>query len=129
MGLKVLRDKIITLRVRSELFAASPVAHGLTGTCHVTPSGTRDLATLCETSHADTILSRVFFMKTVFTARRLFTPIQEVDNALLVTADGRISEIASSSEKDVPSNSRVVEFGDAILIPGFFDIHMHGGAG
>src|SRR3954469_12169144 len=68
-------------------------------------------------------------MKTVFTARRLFTPIQEVDNALLVTADGRISEIASSSEKDVPSNSRVVEFGDAILIPGFFDIHMHGGAG
>ena len=68
-------------------------------------------------------------MKTVFTARRLFTPIQEVDNAFLVTADGRISEIASRSEKDVPSNSRVVDFGDAILTPGFFDIHMHGGAG
>jgi N-acetylglucosamine-6-phosphate deacetylase len=68
-------------------------------------------------------------MKTVFTVRRLFTPIEEVDNAFLVTADGRISEIASRSEKDVPSNSRVVDFGDAILIPGFFDIHMHGGAG
>ena len=68
-------------------------------------------------------------MKTVFTARRLFTPIEEVDSAFLVTADGRISEIASRSEKEVPSNSRVVDFGDAILTPGFFDIHMHGGAG
>ena len=68
-------------------------------------------------------------MNTVFTARRLFTPIQEVDNAFLVTANGRISEIASRSEKEVPSNSRVVDFGDAILTPGFFDIHMHGGAG
>jgi N-acetylglucosamine-6-phosphate deacetylase len=68
-------------------------------------------------------------MRTVFTARRLFTPIEEVDNAFLVTADGRISEIASRSEKDVPPNSRVVDFGDAILTPGFFDIHMHGGAG
>lgn len=30
---------------------------------------------------------------------------------------------------DVPSNASLVDFGDAILAPGFLDIHMHGGAG
>jgi N-acetylglucosamine-6-phosphate deacetylase len=68
-------------------------------------------------------------MKTAFTASRLYTPVEEIQNPLLVVEDGRISEISSRSAKDVPGNASLVDFGDAALAPGFVDIHMHGGAG
>ena len=68
-------------------------------------------------------------MKTIFTARRLFTPVEEMSDPLLVIEDGRIVEVSSRLHTQVPGNASVVDFGDAILAPGFFDIHMHGGAG
>ncbi len=64
-----------------------------------------------------------------FTARRLFTPVNEISDPLLVVEDGHIAEISSLSEKSVALNARIVDFGDAVLAPGFLDIHMHGGAG
>jgi N-acetylglucosamine-6-phosphate deacetylase len=67
-------------------------------------------------------------MRTVFTASRLFTPVEEIQNPLLTVEDGRIAEISSRAEKTA-SNVPMVDFGDAILAPGFFDIHIHGGAG
>ncbi|HTW56875.1 MAG TPA: N-acetylglucosamine-6-phosphate deacetylase [Terriglobales bacterium] len=68
-------------------------------------------------------------MKTVFTASRLFTPIDEIQDPLLTVEDGRIAEIASRTGKAASLNAPVVDFGDAVLAPGFFDIHIHGGAG
>src|SRR3984957_19368947 len=68
-------------------------------------------------------------MKTAFPASRLYTPVEEIQNPLLVVEDGRISEISSRSAKDVPGNTSLVDFGDAALAPCFFHIHMHGGAG
>jgi len=75
------------------------------------------------------IVSRRIIMKNVFTAHRLFTPLEEIAEPVVVVADGRIVEIFSRAQKDVPSGTPVVDFGDAILSPGFFDIHLHGGAG
>lgn len=68
-------------------------------------------------------------MKIAFTARRLFTPLEEIADPLLVVEDGQILEVSSLSAKAVATNTRVVNFGDAVIAPGFFDIHMHGGAG
>jgi len=68
-------------------------------------------------------------MKTAFTARRLYTPTDEIQNALLLVEDGRITEVSSRSAKEVPAKTSLVDFGDATLAPGFFDIHIHGGAG
>lgn len=68
-------------------------------------------------------------MKTVFTASRLYTPIEEILNPLLLVEDGRITEVSSPSTTEVPGNASLVDFGDAVLAPGFFDIHIHGGAG
>jgi N-acetylglucosamine-6-phosphate deacetylase len=68
-------------------------------------------------------------MRTAFTARRLYTPLEEIQSPLLVVEDGRISEISSLSTKSVPGNASLVDFGDAVLAPGFVDIHIHGGAG
>lgn len=68
-------------------------------------------------------------MKTVFTATRLYTPVEEIQNPLLVVEDGLISEVSSRSTKEVPANAALVDFGDVVLAPGFVDIHIHGGAG
>ncbi len=68
-------------------------------------------------------------MKSAFTARRLYTPIEEIQNPLLVVEDGLISEVSSRSMKEVPGNTSLIDFGDTVLAPGFVDIHMHGGAG
>src|SRR5579864_5967199 len=68
-------------------------------------------------------------MKTVFTAKRLYTPLEEIPLPLLFAEDGRITQISSRSAQPVPPNSSLVDFGDAAIAPGFFDIHIHGGAG
>jgi N-acetylglucosamine-6-phosphate deacetylase len=68
-------------------------------------------------------------MKTVFTARRLHTPVEEIQNPLLFAEDGLISEVSSRSTTEVPANASLVDFGDVVLAPGFVDIHIHGGAG
>jgi len=68
-------------------------------------------------------------MRIALTARRLYTPIDEIESPLVVVEDGRIVEISSLAGKTAARNMRIVDFGDAILAPGFFDIHIHGGAG
>jgi N-acetylglucosamine-6-phosphate deacetylase len=68
-------------------------------------------------------------MRTALTARRLYTPLDEIEHPLVVVEDGRIAEISSLAGKKAALNLRLVDFGDAILVPGFFDIHIHGGAG
>jgi N-acetylglucosamine-6-phosphate deacetylase len=68
-------------------------------------------------------------MKTACTASCLFTPVEEIQNPLLIVEDGRIVELSSRSTTEVPGGTSLVDFGDAVLVPGFLDIHIHGGAG
>ncbi len=68
-------------------------------------------------------------MKTAFTARRLYTPTEEVSNPLLVVEDGNVVTISSRSATTAPTDAALVDFGDATIAPGFLDIHIHGGAG
>jgi len=69
----------------------------------------------------------------VLCAHRLFTPRKEILNPLLFIEDGGISAVSSRAEQEIPKNATVIDFTrdlpDAILAPGFVDIHMHGGAG
>jgi N-acetylglucosamine-6-phosphate deacetylase len=68
-------------------------------------------------------------MKTAFTANRLYTPAEEIQNPVLVVEDGRISDVYSRATKEAPGNVSLVDFGDTVLAPGFVDVHIHGGAG
>ncbi len=63
------------------------------------------------------------------TATSLFTPLEKIEQPLLLVADGLIAEVTSRGRHQLPKNGRTVDFGDAILAPGFIDIHIHGGAG
>ena len=64
-----------------------------------------------------------------FTANYLFTPLERVEQPLLLVEDHVIVEAGSRVAREVPHGVRVVNFGDAVLAPGFVDIHIHGGAG
>jgi N-acetylglucosamine-6-phosphate deacetylase len=65
----------------------------------------------------------------VLCASRLYTPLEEIENPLLFIEEGIVSAVSSRADREVPSTATEVDLGDAILAPGFVDIHMHGGAG
>src|SRR5271156_2957700 len=64
-----------------------------------------------------------------FTANCLYTPLERVEQPLLLVEDRVIFECGSRTSHQIPQKARVVDFGDGILAPGFVDIHIHGGAG
>jgi len=68
-------------------------------------------------------------MSTAFTARRLYTPADVIENPVVVVEDGRIAELYPRPHSELPPNSTLLDLGDVVLAPGFFDIHIHGGAG
>jgi N-acetylglucosamine-6-phosphate deacetylase len=68
-------------------------------------------------------------MKTAFIARRLFTPVEEIDYPMLVVEDGRVAELSSRKGTTAYVSARLVDLGDTTIVPGFLDIHIHGGAG
>ncbi len=68
-------------------------------------------------------------MDLLIQARELFTPLERVARPLLFVEDGAVARIASSAECEIPRGARVVDLGDATLVPGFIDMHIHGGAG
>jgi len=63
------------------------------------------------------------------TATRLYTPIHCIERPIMLVEGETIVDIFSQADRPLPSRSRLVDFGDAILVPGFVDIHIHGGAG
>jgi N-acetylglucosamine-6-phosphate deacetylase len=69
----------------------------------------------------------------VFSAHRLYTPREEILQPLVFVEGGLVSAVSSRAEQEIPRNATVIDFSrafpDAILAPGFVDIHIHGGAG
>src|SRR5712692_6270571 len=63
------------------------------------------------------------------TAATLFTPLERVEQPLLLVEDGSIVEVTSRAHREAPAGSRELDFPGGILAPGFVDIHIHGGAG
>lgn len=63
------------------------------------------------------------------TASQLYTPLRAVSQPLVLIEDGRMAEISSPAARQLPASARLIDYGDAILAPGFVDIHIHGGVG
>ena len=68
-------------------------------------------------------------MSTVLLARQLLTPLERIEDAALVIDGGIIAAVGKRDAVPVPSQARVVDFGESILTPGLIDMHIHGGAG
>jgi N-acetylglucosamine-6-phosphate deacetylase len=67
-------------------------------------------------------------MPTIITAARLVTPIEWIEAPIVVVEDGQITALRSRSDAEIPKG-HLLDFPDLILVPGFIDIHIHGGAG
>jgi N-acetylglucosamine-6-phosphate deacetylase len=63
------------------------------------------------------------------TAASLITPLQRVNDPLVLIEDGVIRQIGSRSNQETPSGATLIDFGEGVLVPGLIDIHIHGGAG
>jgi N-acetylglucosamine-6-phosphate deacetylase len=63
------------------------------------------------------------------TATRLYTPLECVERPVVLVEGEGIVQIAPRAARPLPQGAQLVDFGDAILAPGFVDIHIHGGAG
>jgi N-acetylglucosamine-6-phosphate deacetylase len=64
-----------------------------------------------------------------FTAARLLTPTDEIEDALVLVEHGRILEISLRSNCQTPAEISVTDFGDGVIAPGYVDLHIHGSAG
>jgi N-acetylglucosamine-6-phosphate deacetylase len=64
-----------------------------------------------------------------FTSRALYTPVEEIEQPLVLVENGTISRLGTRDELPTPSNAELVDLGECTLSPGFIDIHVHGGAG
>ncbi len=63
------------------------------------------------------------------TATTLFTPLERIEQPLVLLEGESIVEVTTRAHREVPRGCRVADFGDGILVPGLIDIHIHGGAG
>jgi len=66
---------------------------------------------------------------TALAAKQIFTPLEVIENGVLVVEDRTIQSLGSREECSVPPAARLVDLGDRILAPGFVDAHIHGAAG
>ena len=64
-----------------------------------------------------------------FTAKRLYTPLVQIEQPVVLVEDGKIVELDARGAQSIPEGVRVFDFPDAVLAPGMIDIHIHGGAG
>ena len=64
---------------------------------------------------------------TVLTGARIITPDETVDGGAVVIDGGRIAEIGPRRAR--PLGAGVVDLPGLILVPGFIDLHVHGGGG
>jgi N-acetylglucosamine-6-phosphate deacetylase len=68
-------------------------------------------------------------MLTVLTADRLFTPLETIEQPVVVVEDGRISQIASRDAVELPQGARHLDYRGHSIAPASLDVHTHGAAG
>ena len=62
-----------------------------------------------------------------FLCSRLFTGDEMLHHAAVLVVDGRVRAVVAATA--IPAGVRVVDFGDALLAPGFIDLQVNGGGG
>lgn len=61
------------------------------------------------------------------TAKTLITASEEIADPIVIIEDGMVVEVSTGAARELPADHTA--FGDAVLAPGYIDIHIHGAAG
>jgi N-acetylglucosamine-6-phosphate deacetylase len=62
-------------------------------------------------------------------AKELYTPLDRIERPIVLVEDGVIASVGTQLESETHRADRVLDMGDSTLVPGFIDMHIHGGAG
>jgi cytosine/adenosine deaminase-related metal-dependent hydrolase len=62
-------------------------------------------------------------------ARRVFTPYEEIADAVILTDGEKIAAVGRPDEVSVPPSARRHDKRDFSVVPGFIDVHIHGASG
>lgn len=68
-------------------------------------------------------------MKTTFLAAECIGVEGRVRNVAVVVDDGLVVSVGAREQAAVPLRTSLVDLGDGVLVAGFIDMHIHGGAG
>ncbi len=60
---------------------------------------------------------------------RILTPSREISDGIILVEGSRIVSLGVDGELTIPRGAKTLNFGDKIAVPGFLDIHIHGGGG
>jgi N-acetylglucosamine-6-phosphate deacetylase len=60
---------------------------------------------------------------------RIFTPLREIRDGVVIVEGSRISAVGPRNEITVPANAKRIEARGITLVPGFVDVHVHGAGG
>jgi len=68
-------------------------------------------------------------MRVAITAAALLTPFEEIRKPIVIIEDGKIFALGVQDDLQLPCGIQTLAFPDAVLAPGFIDVHIHGGGG
>lgn len=68
-------------------------------------------------------------MLTALHTKSVITPTETIEDALVLIEDGVIKNVGARNALEVPDQARRVDESEKTAVPGFVDIHVHGGAG
>ncbi len=63
------------------------------------------------------------------TGGRVITPFREIPEGVVLVRDGRIAEVGAAGAPGIPAEAERLPAEGCTIVPGFVDIHVHGGAG
>ena len=59
----------------------------------------------------------------------IYTPLKVIENGVLLIHKGKIKQVGSESQVNIPRNSTVIDADKHIVCPGFLDLQVNGGGG
>jgi N-acetylglucosamine-6-phosphate deacetylase len=62
-------------------------------------------------------------------ADRVFTPFEEISDAIVVVQGSKISAVGQRGRVELPRNGREIKAEGRTIVPGFVDVHIHGAGG
>jgi len=63
------------------------------------------------------------------TARALFTPLEKIEQPLVLVDGDKIVRISSRFSAEIPAGAKHIDFEDSFFAPGLIDLHVHGAMG